>query len=300
MRLLSSKKGVTEAVIVGVVIAVIGAIIFLTVLWPAFSALLKGAAATGECNWNLFIATAIRKGSFGFLEVEPGCKAEYMTVDSELLKKYYTLAKKRITKYCPGVSIVGKAASTTQNYYSTAAQDFCPQQQVGYEELNEWAMDFIIAKKMQECTDKVWHGKLDFFAQEWGNRSVCVVCSVISFSDDLPVTLKTKEIESLYDLLNAEPYYKTTYYNYISDWQTIKPTKPMYYYKTDKPLAVTFMHTKDGYWEGVVLGAVGAPVLGGIFTGILTGYMLDAPDSTKQLMVLPYEDLRKACTDIIA
>lgn len=314
-----NKKAITEMMLVTIVATIIGAVVFLTVLWPAFSGTLKGAQSRGECNWNLMLAAGFKAGTFGFGEIEPGCKAQYTTVDATELLKYHTLAKQRIKKYCTSQGYVGAAASTGQQY-TTATAQLCTQGAT-YNDLNEWALNNIMAKKMVSCWDKVWHGKLDFFRQELGNRSVCVVCDVTTFSEDFPAVLKTKDITTLYDWLNTEPYYQTTYYDYLVEGQTFKPAKENMVYNMQKPLAVIYIQTKDGYWNGLVIGAAAgyaagstvsgltggifnpftlpAPIIG-TFIGAVSGYFADTPDNTRQIFVMPYDGLRYICTDIIA
>jgi len=181
--------------------------------------------------------------------------------------------------------------------------------------MNEWAMNALIGKRMAECWNKVWHGKLDFFGRTAGERNFCVACSVIRFSDDLPAYVNKKQITSLYEWMNAERYYKTTYYDFVKDGQTAKLNKEMLYYSTDTPLAITFMHGKMGYWQrvaaGTVVGAGTGTVLGGpILTGVGAGVgalvaALDlfgkaAENDVKQIALVPYVELKNICTDIIA
>jgi hypothetical protein len=190
--------------------------------------------------------------------------------------------------------------------------------------MNEWALDAMVGKRMVECWNKVWHGKLSFFGKKVTDRNMCVACSVIRFSGDMPAHLQNKQITSLYEWMNAERYYKTTYYDFVADGQTVKPTKEMLYYATDTPLAVTFMHGKVGAWKriaaGVVggagigavtatpvggIGAVPGAIIGGIVGGVVTTistFVFGAGDDedVKQVVLVPYETLRAMCTDIIA
>jgi hypothetical protein len=182
--------------------------------------------------------------------------------------------------------------------------------------MNEWAMDALVGKRMVECWNKVWHGKLNFFGKTGGDRNFCVVCSVVRFSDDMPAYIKNKQITSLYEWMNAERYYKTTYYDFVKDGQTVKLEKESIYYSTDTPLAVTFMHGKAGHWkrmlEGAVVGAtagavVSGPILAGVgaaagaITAFVTGSLGFGDDSdVKQIALVPYVGLKNICTDIIA
>ncbi len=321
-----NKRAITEMMLVTIVITIIGAVVFLTVLWPAFSGKLKTAQSQGECNWNLFLASAVKASSFGLANIDPGCKAQYTTVDSEELKKYHTLAKQRIKQYCKSQGYVGAAASTGQQY-TTATAQLCTQGAT-YDDLNEWALNYIMAKKMTTCWDKVWHGKLDFFSrQAIYDRTVCVVCDVVSFSEDMPITVRNQQaITTLYDWMNAEPYYQTTYYDYISEGTTIKLDKTALEYTTKMPLAIVYVHTKTSAlekWIGpaIIAGELVAlasafllpglgPIVAPATTVILGAYKYASSDGNiKQLVIHPYELLPKkanskerglGCTDIIA
>ena len=317
-----NKRGITED-LPRLIAIVAGILVFLVVLAPPLYSLIKKGGETGKCDWNLLLAAGFKAGTLGFGEIPVGCQAEYATADASTIQKMTKTAKKRITKYCgeslkTGAAIfAGRATSTTSLFYVDAAKEFCP---ATLDNMNEWAMNALIGKRMAECWNKVWHGKLNFFTQNWGKRNFCVACSIIRFSDDLPAYVNKKQITSLYEWMNAERYYKTTYYDFVKDGQTVKLEKESLYYSTDTPLAVTFMHGKAGHWAGFVTtvgttvtagavgGTIGTPVLGtsiGAGVGLVTGIVLWATGAVedadvKQVALIPYVGLKNICTDIIA
>ena len=324
-----NKKAIGPEQLVVIVAIVIATIVFLTVLWPAFSSLLKGAGAQTECNWNLFLSAAVKAGSLGFAEIPVGCKAEYITVDSDTLAKSSNIAKKRLTKY----------QTDTTGYYSQAASTYNldPSTPPSYDAINEWSLDSLMAKKMAQCMDKVWHGKLDIVARwKFTQRQFCIVCSVLSFSDDLPVIINKKEaIITLYDFLKTEQYYKKTYLDYAYDGIVKPPSKEYLAYSTKVPLAIVYTEQMPSWfsrlWIPVTFGAtwaiaggltvatfgVAGPVAigsaalltgaGGYITAEASGKPSAEAAPNKFLVLWPYELLQKqppegglACTDIIA
>jgi hypothetical protein len=318
-----NKKGITED-LPRLIAIVAGILVFVIVLGPPMYSLIKRGGETGKCDWNLLLAAGFKTATLGFGEIPVGCQAEYTTADTDTLEKTARTAKKRINKYCGespkvGAAIfAGRAPSQASLFYAEAAKEFCETGQPTRADIEEWALDSMFGKRMVECWNKVWHGKLDFFSQEWSSRSFCVVCSVVRFSDDLPAHLKRRRVTSLYDWMNAERYYKTTYYEFVADGQTVKPPKEMLYYGTDEPYAITFMHTKGGYWDSVIGGVLiggeygakggswGGPIGAGIGAGvgaILGGFIGKATDdeeNVKQIFIIPYDLTRGICTDIIA
>ncbi|MEM3154644.1 MAG: hypothetical protein QW165_03720 [Candidatus Woesearchaeota archaeon] len=247
---LNDKKGIAFEHFVVIIALIFAAVVILVWQWPAFSRLLTGAGAQAECNWNMFLSALAGKIPFTG-QIPVGCQAKYITIDSHSLQPYHNLAKKRITKYC-GAELKSSAGAKTalENYYSEAANEFCKEGKPTYDNMNEWALNYIMAKEMRECWDKVWAGKLDVFKAGFfqGRHVFCVVCSVVSFGEDLPITLRNQEgIDSLYELLKAEPYFKTTYYDYLSADLPIKPDKLDLQYTTKAPIAVLFLQAKEGW-----------------------------------------------------
>ncbi len=273
---MNRKAEMTMSMFVKVAAITFGAVVFLIVLWPVISGTMKGAGKTGECNWNMFLATLTKQVTMGFGEIPIGCQAEHTTVDSKTIDKMSRLANKRITKYCglaqaEDTPYVGLATAATSQYYAQAADEFCETGKPTYDDRAEWALDYIIAKKLANCWNKVWHGKLDFFTGQFlGDRVFCVVCDIVSFSEDLPVVLQNQEaIDSLYEFTNAEAHYKTTYYNYITEDATRKLSKNSMAYTTKVPIAITYVNTKKstlGTWIGGITGGIA-----GLFAGSAVG-----------------------------
>lgn len=221
----------------------IAAVILLLLFKNAIYPLLKGAGAQSTCNLNLFISAAVKAGSLGFAEVPPGCEAEYLTISKDDIDARKNIAKKRLDKYY----------QDNTGYYSDARNTFGVTQGVTDTAMNEWALDSTLGKEMVGCWNKVWHGKLDFFGaggiKEFfsGKHIFCVVCSVVTFSDDLPITINDQvSVNSLYAWMKAEPYYKTTYYDYM-EGQSIMPDQSSLFFTTKVPISIVFMEEKEGW-----------------------------------------------------
>ncbi len=247
------KRGMTETYLVAILIAIITGVVLLTIFWPKLSALTLGTGKQAECNWNLFLSAMTKQVSLGFAEIPLGCQAEYLTVNSEKLSESHSLAKKRITKY----------HADTSGTYAEASKAF-PVDSNGnpsYDAMNEWALDRFMAKETAKCWNKVWHGKLDIVSRNWfEKRTVCIVCSVVSFSDDIPVKLKAEPVKSLYAWSNAEPYLKTTYYDYVAQDLEFQPGQGDMTFSTQVPQAVVYIESKySTVWTALpYIGAVGA------------------------------------------
>ncbi len=221
----------------------IAAIILLLFFKNSIIPLLKFAGGQTTCNLNLFISAAVKAGSLGFAEVPPGCEAEYLTISKDDIGVRKNIAKKRLDKYY----------QDNTGYYSDARNVFGVAQGVTDTAMNEWALDSILGKEMVGCWNKVWHGKLDVFGPGGikgffsGKHVFCVVCSVVTFSDDLPININDQvSVNSLYAWMKAEPYYKTTYYDYMQG-QSIMPDQSSLFFTTKIPISVVFIEEKEGW-----------------------------------------------------
>ncbi len=324
------------AYIIGLLVA---AGVFLAILWPPMSSLFKGAGTQSECNMNLLLAAGFKAGTLGFGEIPAACQASYTTVDANTLEKADRVAKKRIDRYC-GIAattgtkaLAGAAISTPETFYSAAAGEFCETGTPTYNDIAEWELDQIMAKKLLACSNKVFHGKLDI-ATRWPvkDRQICIVCDVVSFSNDLPITINKQVARaSLYDWMQAESYFKKTYYDYTFEGFT-KPKKAGLAYTTKIPVAIVYTEQKASWWSklwrpivvgaawavtggvtAVTFGAAGPVAIGAasVVTGAVMGGVAAAAQEGepvhKFLLLHPYELLQKesekgglGCTDIIA
>lgn len=299
-----SKKGQMVALIA----IAIAAVVFLVIVWPKLAVLLKGAGSGSTCNLNLFLAAAVKAGSLGFSSIPVGCEAKYITVGKEEIDARKNIAAKRIKKY----------GDDTTGYYKDVKMAF-PIDSSGHPTtaaLDEWAFDSIFANDLKDCWNKVWHGKLDIFKRGWifGDK-FCIVCSVVTFGEDLPASLRNrnmaKPITSLKTWMNAEPYYKTTYYDFVADGLVPKPDDESFSFVTNRAAAIVYRETKVS-----LLTKLGPYIATGVTVGpnaatvdyIATRYStaiakkLGAPsdEDLKQLFIYPYDNLDIECTDIIA
>lgn len=313
--MIRSKKGI-EFTLARIIAIVITLTVFLVLLWPMLSAKMLGAQTQGQCNWNLVLSAGVKAGSLGFAEIDPGCKAEYVTVDDELIGTKLRKAKQRILKY-HGIDPATAQQGTTAGYYRDAAQAYPldSNNQPDYNALRKWALDAIVAEKMRQCSDKMWHGKLDFFTNKnFEERRMCVVCSVLTFSEDIPAILGPNSDQpktTLYQWMNAEPYFKKTYNAYVSEGFTIPHEPFTLKYRTSKPQAIVFTQVKHSTAMNVIPFLIPAGIGPALtIAALINGYDLvaitkEARDALigkeyKLITIEPYEELRHFCTDIIA
>ncbi len=322
------------AYIIGLLVA---AGVFLVAIWTPLSGIFKSAGTQSECNLNLLLAAGFKAGTLGFGEIPAACQAGYTAIDANTLEKSDRVAKKRIDRYC-GIaattgtkSLAGAAISMPETFYSAAAGEFCETGTPTYNDIAEWELDQIMAKKLLACSNKVYHGKLDIITNWWlKDRLLCIVCDVVSFSSDLPVTINKQTARaSLYDWMNAESYFKKTYYDYTFEG-LVKPKEGTLAYTTKVPVAVVYTEQKASWWSKtgkpivagatvaaatavtvMTFGAAGPVVIGG---AAMIGFEVGAriPETAEEtplefLVLHPYELLQKpldkgglGCTDIIA
>ncbi len=272
------------------------------VLWffyPLLSGALERAGEKSKCNFSILFAAGGKLLSAGIGELPPECKAEYVTVDSQMIKQEEIAGKERIQAY----------AKEKTPFYKEAAIDF---PEGNKEALDEWAVDSIIAKNAKSCWDKVLHGKLDFFKRYKiiDERTFCIVCSIVSFSDDLPSTVKSKHISNLLTWMKAETTGGTTYYDYLKEGMTLLPEQTMPPYMTNEPYAITYIETKISAalkWSRPIPEFTAR--LGGVMAGaseeerekVIAEFRKDVGEDMNQIVLVPYASLQKdfACTDMI-
>lgn len=288
-----------KAQLVAMIAIVIAAVVFLVIVWPKLAVLLKGAGSQSTCNLNLFLAAAVKAGSLGFSEIPAGCEAEYLTIGKEEIDARKNIANKRIKKY----------VEDTTGHYRDALASFptdsgnIPTRAA----LDEWALDSILGKEFVDCWNKVWHGKLDIFKRGFAaDRTICIVCNVITFNEDLPASLRNRNagnpIKSLNAWMNAEPYYQTTHYDFFAPGLTSKPAPNDFNFITSRPAAITYIEAKKSWFYKY--GPVISPVIHAAAYGPSKTWAAMTFTSTdedfKQLFIYPYDELNTYCTDVIA
>jgi hypothetical protein len=125
-----------------------------------------------------------------------------------------------------------------------------------------------MGKGLADCWNKVWHGKLDIVARNPAQKRIyCIVCDVITFGEDLPASLKTKTaanpVSSLYTWTKSEPHLTTTYYDFLQDGMTFKPTQSDMTFSTDTTTAIVYIESKKG-WLVSALPGIAYTVAGGV------------------------------------
>jgi hypothetical protein len=277
-----NKKGQLVALIA----IAIAAVVFLVIVWPKLAVMLKGAGSGSTCNLNLFLSAAVKAATLGFAEVPPGCEAEYVIISKEDVDSRKNIAKKRLDKYY----------TDNTGHYAGVRAAFGVQNGITDNALNEWALDSILGKEMVDCWNKVWHGKLDLVKRSNAvdQNVFCVVCNVISYSEDLPANLRDRQqIDSLYAWAKAEPYFKTTYYDFLADGMTFQSTQSDMTFSTKVPTAVVYIESKKGWLmnalpaigytigygatAALIVSGVGAPA--GILGAVLLGTTAAVPSA---------------------
>jgi hypothetical protein len=308
--------------LVAMIAIAIAAVVFLVIVWPKLAVLLKGAGTQSTCNFNLLLSALVKAGSLGFAEIPPGCEAEYITIGKEEIDVRKNIANKRIKKYF----------EDTTGHYRDVLTSFptdsgnMPTQAA----LDEWSLDYVMGKELADCANKVWHGKLDITARQWfSGQQLCIVCSVVTFGEDLPASIRKRDVvPSLYNWMNAEPYYSTTYYESAFEGLARPEFKDLGY-TTKVPVAVVYTEQVESWFSkyavpvgawmvvggyavasvasgGVVAVAGGAFVAGAARAAV--GGLTDNRDDTLKFLVLqPYEllgalpkDGGLGCTKVIA
>lgn len=122
------------------------------------------------------------------------------------------------------IAAASKSASSTGIQFSKID---CPRKyvEIGDEVLIDENIDdnylfYTVAEELRECWYKMGEGKLEPFSKKFLSDSVpCIVCSKISFSDDL----KGKKVEGFMNYLETKKIDDTgiTYFNYLSNDVTI-------------------------------------------------------------------------------
>lgn len=319
------KKGI--AFLGGMILVGISAIILLFMfkaLWP----ILTGTAQASACNVNMIASAFYEKLGMlapGHIELS-ACEAEVVTIDRDIIERFHVGAKKRIEKYYDPKNAA---------YYAEAREKFKIDQnnRPTRDSMNEWALDFIMAKKMELCWNEVGKGALDVFSTGvegyFYDKTFCVVCSVVNFADDMPDNIRNKNIYSLYGWTKAEPFYKTTYYSFLAEGQTYPPDENSMSYTTKVPVAVVYTEVKEAWiahhWQDLVGFAAGAVTIGipgvgwvaggaihiflriaspvatraaaGIIAAGITEAQIKASDTTKFLAIHPFSLIRKPRKD---
>lgn len=218
---------VSLAVLLIVVFVMLGLI-------PGFTQKLQAAESASTCSWSILLASVQKLGSAGIAQGIPeGCKAIMVNVSMKDLEKNQRLASNRISEFMNKPDIYKSQYFTNKNK----------------ETINEFALDKIIADELVDCWEKVFKGKMPlfdnwwrFYKPFWGDKQPgsgpealdmwlggtfqhapvnCVICSRITFSDDIISSFGNREVDSLMEWmsLNPVPRTQTPYLQYVYEGQ---------------------------------------------------------------------------------
>ncbi len=254
-----NRKGALIAVdtLIRLAIMLVVFIVVFVGIYPTISQKLYAAESESKCSWSILLASVQKLGSAGIAEGIPeGCKAKTLTVSMKELEKGQKLAKNKIQEY-----IDKKDVYNAQFFTSTSPNM-----------LNEFALDKIIADELVSCWEKVFKGNMPLFDQWWrfykpfwgkdqpgsGPEALdlwllgeikrapvnCVICSRITFSDDVITNFGNREVDSLMEFmsLNPVPKTKTPYLQYVYEGQPGSDLlKPYYKFSvTNEGLAIIY------------------------------------------------------------
>jgi len=291
--------------VIGLLIAFAAIVYF---LWDPITAAMKGAGSTVQCDISLLLSFIAKTATLGAAEIPPGCEAEQNTLGEKEISYLRSFAVQRIKAYHSDPAYYGAAASA----FPTDSQG-----RPTKEAIDEWVLDNFMADKVANCWKKVWFGKLDVFKRNIvpTSRNICVVCNVITFPDDMPISWKNKGIanpvKSLEAYMKAEGYGKTNYYNFIEEGQIPPPTPQAYTFPIIKTrqTAVTYMETKvDTFLSGynIVRNIPGASfTTAGAMLNLYayarkhTSAITGKAEDMKQLFIVPFDELEWVCTDLV-
>jgi len=290
------------------ILLVVFTIIFLGV-FPKFKEKLVEAGEKSKCEWSILLASVQKFGTAGIAEGIPeGCKAKMVSISMKDLEKGQKLAKKRIKEY------IDKKEVYKPRFFTNTDQDT----------LYEFALDKIIADELVDCWEKVFKGHMPLFDQWWRLYTWdtppetagqafkqwyvpgqihsppvnCVICSRITFSDDVIDRFRGKHIVSIEEFLknNPVPGTNTPYLQYLYEGQTGPDAfKPKYSFSVDEEgLAIMY--------ERINMHKTGEIVK---YPLRLIGLASDSPD-INHLVLVPYNqekitsvDAGEGCTLII-
>jgi len=252
---------VSLAVLLIVVFVMLGLI-------PGFTQKLQAAESASTCSWSILLASVQKLGSAGIAQGIPeGCKAIMVNVSMKDIEKNQRLASNRISEF------MNKPDIYKSQYFTNTNK----------ETINEFALDKIIADELVDCWEKVFKGKMPLFDNWWrlydwkgsspqsGPEAVtawflpgtirgppvnCVICSRITFSDEVISQFKQKQIISLENWmsLNPVPRTNTPYLQYIYEGQTgTNLFKPKYSFVVDeRGLAVLYQRVNVHELESAI------------------------------------------------
>lgn len=313
-----NKRGETK-ILLYVVLAIISLAVIITMVLPLFSKSSSEVGSKSQCELSILLGSIARFG--GVERVSPECRANVVNIAQNDIDKQKLLARDELSnlaekKNNPDYAEVNK-------FFNNPSDD---------EQLTELITNKIIAKEMTSCWDKVVHGKLGMFdewynlfdlgpglrkgdyeknrqeyankliehwnipgiLEKWGPPKFCIVCSDITFGNDL----KNKKVDSFTSWLKATPhwYYKDqSLYEFLVRDQNYE-NEPSYDYEIT-----------PGKQYAVVFERVNTHKLGQWFGYIKNVFVTDEiPDSINRLtlteydkVVKPFDEDGEACYRII-
>ena len=266
VRCKMNRRGEGQSYELGkIVLILIGLAVIMSVVYVLFVKSAEEAGSKSQCELSILLGSIARFG--GVERVSPECKANVVNIAQNDIDKQKLLARQELNnlaekKNNPDYAEVNK-------FFNNPSDD---------EQLTELITNKIIAKEMTSCWDKVVHGKLGMFdewynlfdlgpglrkgdyeknrqeyaknliahweipgvLQSWGPPKFCIVCSDITFGNDL----KNKNVDSFTSWLKATPhwYYKDqSLYEFLVRDQNYE-NEPYYDYEISpgKQYAVVF------------------------------------------------------------
>ena len=146
------KKGQAAiSTLVVMVASLIGLVVLLSIT-GLYGNIFKKISNKSGCELEFFVSSVTKQG--GKEIIEPNCEPHKITIHPDNL----TSGKKRGEKVIAGLQKKLDYENTFFNQYSSRFEG----------NMEEWAIDEIIAKEMKYCWDITGRGQLDLFDQWWG------------------------------------------------------------------------------------------------------------------------------------
>ncbi|MBW2968923.1 hypothetical protein KY314_02300, partial [Candidatus Woesearchaeota archaeon] len=150
-----NKKSVIAAnTVISLAILAIGLIVLFHVVFPEVKDVIVGEGEKGACEWSLVMHSITKLGDWSLIPAE--CRAHRIEIDMDYLSDYHKEAKNRIKTY---INNKDKYAEIL-HFFNNPNDEL---------QLNEWALNRIIAKETKDCWEKVFKGKLPLFESGWWN-----------------------------------------------------------------------------------------------------------------------------------
>ncbi|RJQ18716.1 hypothetical protein C4580_06490 [Candidatus Woesearchaeota archaeon] len=254
--------------VAGIILVAVALGVILGVMY-VWKGKLTGQQEDTQCSAQLFLSAVVSKAPFAS-QIPVGCQMKIVPVNKERLdkeKKFAPAAVKRLQQ--PG--------SSARDFFLAPGSE------------DEWALNSIVADELKACWQKVFKGKLNLFSGGVTGSSVCILCSQLLFSTDLPGSFpsyarqgneRAQLILSLDSWMRNTPLPPKTVYDFLAEGQTVAPNSAQYAYSPKIPYGVVYMEVHPS-----LFAKVSSTTIGKIGIGVIFGATLLTPAGWGGLLV---------------